>query len=165
MVPWKCIGVVLKEGQREMTPLLASVLSCVRERGLDVVLEQHAAEIEGSPGHSLLDTAARSDLVIVLGGDGTVLATARAIGARAVPILGINLGQLGFLAELAPEDADAALARVFEGDYAIEERARLDVVTLRGEREVDAGLVLNDAVLSKGPDVARLIELEAEVDG
>ncbi len=164
MVPWKCIGVVLKTGQREMAPLLERVLRCAAEHGLDAVLDEQAAGTQGTTGYSLAETAARADLVIVLGGDGTVLATARAIGSRDVPVLGINLGSLGFLTELAPDDVDQALGRVLDGDYAIQQRARLEVVTWEGEREVDAGLVLNDAVFSKGPDVARLIELDAEVD-
>jgi NAD+ kinase len=165
MVPWKSIGVVLKAGQREMTPLLETVLRVLAERRLELVLDEHAAECQGASGHSLEETAAAADLLVVLGGDGTVLATARALGQRAAPILGINLGQLGFLADLAPDDAEAALGRVFDGEYEIQERMRLEVLTLDGEREVDSGLVLNDAVFSQGPDLVRLIELDTRVDG
>ncbi len=166
MVPWKCIGVVLKVGQKDLAPLLERVLRFVRERGLDVVLEKEAAaQASGSRGLSLDETVAKADLVIVLGGDGTVLATARAIGQRKVEILGINLGHLGFLTEVAPDDVDAALAGALDGEFRIEQRSRLEVATWEGDREVDTGLVLNDAVLGKGPNVARLIELDASVDG
>ena len=166
MVPWKSIGVALKSGQSDMAPLLERVVGFIRERGLDVVFEfEAAAQIAGSEGLSLEDTAGRADLVIVLGGDGTVLATARAIGTRAVPILGINLGHLGFLTDVAPADVDSALISVFNGDYVVQERSRIEVVTWEGEREVSCELALNDAVFSKGPDIARLIDLEVYVDG
>ena len=166
MVPWKCIGVCLKAGQQDMAPLLERVVGFVRERGLDVALEREAAgQVAGSEGHTLDELVQRVDLMIVLGGDGTVLAVARAIGTRQVPILGINLGHLGFLTDLAPSDVDGALTRVFDGEYALQERSRLEVVTREGEREVEAGLVLNDAVFSKGPEVARLIEIDTRVDG
>jgi NAD+ kinase len=166
MVPWKSIGVALKSGQSDMAPLLERVVGFIRERGLDVVFEfEAAAQVAGSEGLSLEDTAGRVDLFIVLGGDGTVLATARAIGTRAVPILGINLGHLGFLTDVAPADVDSALISVFNGDYVVQERARIEVVTWEGEREVSCELALNDAVFSKGPDIARLIDLEVYVDG
>lgn len=166
MVPWKSIGVALKAGESDMAQLLQRVVGFIRERGLDVVLEvEAAAQVEGSGGLSLEEAAARADLFIVLGGDGTVLATARAIGVRPVPILGINLGRLGFLTDVAPADVDGALTSVFNGDYAVQERARIEVVTWEGDREVSSELALNDAVFSKGPDVARLIDLETYVDG
>ena len=166
MIPWKCIGVCLKAGQQDMAPLLERVVGFVRERGLDVALEREAAgQIAGSEGHTLDELVQRVDLMIVLGGDGTVLAVARAIGTRLVPILGINLGHLGFLTDLAPSDVDGALAGVFNGEYALQERSRLEVVAHEGGREVEVGLVLNDAVVSKGPEVARLIDIDTRVDG
>lgn len=166
MVPWKRIGVCLKAGQEDMAPLLGRVVQAVREHGLEVALEREAAsQMAGSEACTLDELAQQVDLMIVLGGDGTVLAVARAIGKRSVPILGINLGHLGFLTDLAPSDVDGALTRVLDGEYALQERSRLEVVTREGEREVEAGLVLNDAVFSKGPEVARLIEIDTRVDG
>lgn len=166
MAPWKRIGLALKPGQAEMPVLLERVLRIIRDRGFEVELDGEAAALLGAPrGLERSEIAERVDLFVVLGGDGTVLATARAIGARPVPILGVNLGRLGFLTETSPEEAVATLERVFDGDYSEEERGRLEVVTWEGERELEGGLALNDAVFSKAPHVARLIEIETKVDG
>jgi len=159
MIPWKRIGVALKSGQAGVEPLLRRIVAKADEHGLELVLDREAA---------LEETAARSDLLIVLGGDGTVLAAARAIGERDVAILGINVGRLGFLADVSPDEVDRALAAIFAGDYRIQERSRLAVTCIKQDLEPDseppADLVLNDAVITKGTALARLIELEARID-
>ena len=168
MIPWKRIGVALKSGQAGVEPLLRRIVAVVSNHGLELILEREAAVrlpgLDSGGGLALEKVAARSDLLIVLGGDGTVLATVRAVGERDVPILGINLGHLGFLADLAPEDVDAALAAVFSGEYGVLERSRLAVTCVNEGRDVNTDLVLNDAVITKGSALARLIELEACVD-
>ena len=100
----------------------------------------------------------------MLGGDGTLLSVAREIGARAVPILGVNLGTLGFLAEFAPSEERDVLERVLRGDYATVERMRLDVRALRGGREAFRSHALNDAVVAR-TDLSRMIDLETAADG
>ena len=160
MAPWKRVGVVLKRGEGEMAPLLDRVLGILGERSLDVLIDPEAsAHATAVASATLEEVAARSDLVIALGGDGTVLAVARAIGERDVPIVGINLGHLGFLADVPPDDAEAALAAILEGDYALHERARLQVETPSAR-----ALVLNEVVLARGSELGRMIELEARVE-
>jgi len=166
MVPWKRIGICIKTGQGGMAPVLEAVLQAARESGLDAVLESEAAaQVAGADGHPIEEVADLADLLVVLGGDGTVLRAARAIGSRAVPLVGINLGRLGFLADIPASDAGTTLRRLLGGEYALQERARLEVVTWEGDREVESGLALNDAVFGKGPEVARLIDIETRVDG
>jgi NAD+ kinase len=168
---WKRIGLVVNRdrvGEPEVASLVARVRSILSERDLDVVLDRVAASCLGAgEGVDLPEMAAAVDLCLVLGGDGTVLATARAIGERAIPILPINLGQLGFLADVPPELAESALQHVLDGDYDIRERSRLRVTLLRedGSDETDLGWVLNDVVIAKSHEVARMIELETRVDG
>jgi NAD+ kinase len=144
-----------------MAPLLSRVLAILAENSLDVLVDPeagaHAPEAESAP---LEEVAGRSDLVIALGGDGTVLAVARAIGARDAPIVGVNLGRLGFLADVSPEDVDAALPAILSGDYAVLERSRLAVEAPDGTRH----LVLNDVVFARGGEPGGMIELEARVD-
>jgi len=105
--------------------------------------------------------------VVVLGGDGTLLSVARALGSRAVPILGVNLGTLGFLTEIALDELFAALDRVLRGEHRIESRMRLEVGVVRGGVEAPPAerfLALNDAVLTKA-DLARMIDLETRAGG
>lgn len=166
MVSWKRVGIVLKSGQDHMGPLLETVMEVLARHQIEAIPTQEAAAVLGTgEGVSREELTQNADLCVVLGGDGTVLATARAIGKRDLPILGINLGHLGFLTAIAPEEVRTAFAAVFEGEYSVRKRARLEVVTWNGEREVDSALVLNDAVFTNRPDVARLIQLETKADG
>jgi len=105
----------------------------------------------------------RVDLTIVLGGDGTLLAVARAIGERAVPVLGVNLGTLGYLAEILPEELFPTLERVLAGDFSTESRMRLDVRAEREGREIGRYLALNDAVIARTA-LSRMVDLQAWAD-
>jgi NAD+ kinase len=125
----------------------------------------HGAESWDSPADDLAAIAAScpgSDLVCVLGGDGTFLRTARAIGDSGVPALGVNLGRIGFLAKVETAGLERALGQVAAGDLAIEERFRIGVAVIRagGSREEHA--CLNDVVVARGGRV-RLIHVEVEV--
>ena len=152
---WKRIALTVKAGQ---SAGVAALLSRMVEAALDV----EAARLSGAKGGGKLDEiVAGADLLVVLGGDGSVLAAVRAIGARRVPVLGVNLGHLGFLTDVAPEEAEGALQAVLRGDYTLVERSRFEVSLQRGDQELLRGLVLNDAVITKGSALARLIELEA----
>ncbi|MCZ6571470.1 MAG: NAD(+)/NADH kinase [Deltaproteobacteria bacterium] len=165
MIPWKRIGVALKSGQSGVEPLLRRIVADVSEHGLELILEREVARVLDSDSDSDLEqVAARADLLIVLGGDGSMLAAARAIGEREVAILGINVGRLGFLADVSPDEVEAALAAVLGGDYRIRERSRLEVTCLKQGCEPQVDLVLNDAVITKGTALARLIELEVLID-
>lgn len=104
------------------------------------------------------------DVIIVLGGDGSILSAARYCISSGVPILGINLGRLGYMAEIEADETEM-LARLFTGDYGIEERIMLDVsVYRRGEKLVSRASALNDAVISNG-SVARMVDIELSEGG
>ena len=166
MVPAKRIGIAVKGQQPGLPTLLRTLLRTISARGIDVVVERKGAE-----GLADLDlrTGSRSevlegsDLVIVLGGDGTTLGVVREIGSKGTPVLGINLGQLGFLTDVPPDEAGSALSRVLEGEFEIRERSRLEVQVLGDSSPSE--LVLNDAVFTKGTALARMIELRVNVDG
>ena len=104
----------------------------------------------------------QSDLLICFGGDGTILHAARDATLHGVPILGVNMGSVGFMAELERGEL-ALLAPVAQGHYSIEERMMLDVRVYRGEKLICQDLALNDAVISKG-SVARVAEMEVLAD-
>ncbi len=109
-------------------------------------------------GHDQL--AASVDLMLVLGGDGTMIATARMLGDKEVPVLGVNYGGLGYLAEFRVEELYIALESILEGNYRLDTRVMLAVQLMRGNEEVTRTRVLNDAVINKSA-LARIIEIEA----
>ena len=107
---------------------------------------------------------ATTDLVCVLGGDGTFLRTARAIGGSGVPALGINLGRVGFLAKVESDELERALSQVAEGDYQVEERFRIAARLVRIDGSTEDHACLNEVVVARGSRV-RMIQLEVEVSG
>jgi NAD+ kinase len=105
-----------------------------------------------------------TEFVCVLGGDGTFLRTARAIGGSGVPALGVNLGRVGFLAKVESDDLERALEQVRAGDYAVEDRFRIAVRLVRGDGSSEDHACLNEVVVARGSRV-RMIRLEVEVSG
>jgi len=105
-----------------------------------------------------------SDLICVLGGDGTFLRAARGIGDSAAPTLGVNLGRVGFLAKVETDDLEQALAKVAKGDFMIEDRFRIEATLLRADGERVRHACLNEVVVARGTRV-RMIQVEVEVSG
>ncbi|MBN8246113.1 MAG: NAD(+)/NADH kinase, partial [Verrucomicrobia bacterium] len=116
----------------------------------------------GAP-RTVSDLAATTDLIIVLGGDGTMLRAAREVAGMATPLLGINLGNLGFLTAVSPAQLAPALRRLWEGRFELEERSLLEAEVSTGGSTASL-LALNDLVLARG-QTSRLIELGVEVNG
>jgi len=158
------VGICVKRDQPQLAERVATLEEWLRDRGVEVLLDGEAAHWVGRRGAELEDLAARVDLLIVLGGDGTLLAAARAIGERAVPLLGVNLGTLGFLAETSSDELYDALEQAFAGRLVVASRMRLDVEVERGGHPVERYLALNDAVIGKSA-LSRMIDLETRADG
>ncbi|MBI4472141.1 MAG: NAD(+)/NADH kinase [Acidobacteria bacterium] len=110
------------------------------------------------------DAARKADLAVVVGGDGTLLAAARLLGDRQIPIVAINHGGLGFLTEVTLQEMYPALERVLAGQFITERRMMMDVMLTRRKKRIASWRALNDTVINKG-SVARIIEIEAYVDG
>jgi NAD+ kinase len=156
------VGVVAKAASEEATRTAAELEEWLSRRGLEVRLEEASLRsgIEGGgPQHPSGDV----DLMVVLGGDGTLLAVARAL-PRPIPILGVNMGSLGFLTEVNRGDLYPSLVRVLAGSYTLEERSLFAADLHRDGGETLAFRVLNDAVIGKSA-LARIIELALAVDG
>lgn len=136
----------------------------LKARGKTVLIEKGTAAgvgVEGVAGRSL---PGMSDMIIVLGGDGTLLSAARLVAAskRNVPIFGVNLGSLGFMAEVSLNELYANLAKALAGKLRAEERMMLTATVLRGGKKLFSETVLNDAVVSKGA-FGRMVSLEVSV--
>jgi NAD+ kinase len=123
-----------------------------------------AWDASGDARAQIGDELGGTDLVCVLGGDGTFLRVARAIGGSGVPALGINLGRIGFLTKVEPDDLEAALDRVLAGEYDVEERFRISARLVRRDGSTAEHACLNEVVVARGSRV-RMIQLEVEVAG
>jgi len=160
----RSVGVFIKPNQPQIAEVVRSLEAWLLERGLEVVLGKQAANATGVPVTLRPEIAQKIDLMIVLGGDGTLLAVARAMGSWPVPILGVNLGTLGFLTEIAQEELFETLEEVLAGHFSVEPRMRLDVSVTRSGEVVGDYLALNDAVLARTA-LSRMVDLEAWADG
>ena len=134
------------------------------ERRLTPLVEAHLARHLNYPSGTDSDTISRlADLVVVLGGDGTLISVARLVGDREAPILGVNLGSLGFLTEITLEELYPALESCLRGDFCVSERTMLRAAIERDGKEMGVYQVLNDAVVNKGA-LARIVDLEVTVN-
>jgi NAD+ kinase len=156
---------LLKRAQPEAVEIAAQVSGWLRARGHQAfIVGNHLAPAQGARVVEEGELIELVDLLVVLGGDGTLLHGAALVAERKVPILGINLGHLGFLTSCAPADALVALERAVAGQLPIEERLRLRCEVVRGSGERLQRFACNDAVVSQGA-LARLIEFDAFLDG
>ncbi len=157
------LGVVGNRRYEGLPEILRRIARRAPQLGLTVAFERGLAEIAGEG--ELIEDGSTVDALITLGGDGTMLRGARLLGGREVPILGVNLGRLGFLTSCGQDQLDDALDRFARGDYRAEIRMQLEAhsQTIRGE-ERRSWLALNDVVLHKG-GFARVVKLRVLVDG
>ena len=160
------IGIVAKPNKPEAEPVLQRLVAWLRERGRQVMLDQEALAIFPGAADSLprTEVVGWSDLVIVLGGDGTILSVARLMGAREVPILGVNLGGLGFLTEITLDEVIPTLEAVLRNEFDVSRRFTLTARVLRGETPLASFEALNDAVITKTA-LSRIVDLETHVNG
>jgi NAD+ kinase len=156
------VGLVVKRDRRRAVQLGRRLLAALSKRGLRVLVDAEAP-VGTAPTAPKAELARRVDLLVVLGGDGTMLSVARHANAS-VPILGINLGELGFLTEVTEDEALELLARVLGGRYECEQRMTLAAVLERRGRTVRRYRALNDVVVSNGA-LARIVNLTLSVDG
>lgn len=161
----KSIGILTKPKFPEVKATLHAVVAWLRARNITALLDSTSAALLGEPGGlQKTQLAEKADVLLVLGGDGTMLNAARLAGERGIPILGVNMGGLGFLTEVRLEHLYPSLERVFANEYVLDERLMLKTHVHRHGETVARGLVLNDLVVSKGT-LARMIELKISIQG
>ncbi len=161
----KSIGILAKPKFPEIKSTLQDVVTWLRARSIEVILDQASAMLLGEQGgYQKTQLASKADVLLVLGGDGTMLNAARLAAERGIPILGVNMGGLGFLTEVRLENLYPSLERVFANDFVLDERLMLRTHIHRHGETVAQGVVLNDVVISKGT-LARMIELKIAIQG
>lgn len=163
MSGFRRIAVVAKASSREAIQTAHELAEWLGRRGLEVALDAGALRARRLQDVAEFEPQAHYDLVVVLGGDGTMLSVARALHEDA-PILGVNLGHLGFLTEVGRGELYPHLVKVLSGGYRIEERAQFDIDFHRAGGGTTRYQVLNDAVVAKSA-LARIIELDVTVAG
>lgn len=159
------IGLIANDGKLGAGELVHEIVRACVQRRLPLVLEKGAAHLIGADsGATTAELARDCELLLVLGGDGTILQVLHELGDTLRPILGINLGTLGFLTCVGAAAWPDALDAIAAGTYRLSQRALLDVQVERGGRTVSRATALNDAVISRGA-LSRLIKLNVAVDG
>lgn len=159
----KNIAVFAKMHDPRCQGVAGELFSWLLQRGCLPLIETHLALHLGCQGVNLAEISSQADMVVVLGGDGTLISTARMIGECDIPILGVNLGSLGFLTEIALDELYPALEKCLCDDFHVSERIMLQAVLERDGREIASHLVLNDVVINKGA-LARIVDLKTTVN-
>jgi len=157
------VAVVAKRVSEKALRAAAELGEWLARRGVEVRLDEAVLGFLGEARRRDQPSEGECDLVVVLGGDGTLLSVARSLKGR-VPILGVNLGNLGFLTEVSRGELYPAMVNVLAGRFEIENRSLLDVTLRRAAGDTVTYLVLNDVAIGKSA-LARIIELTLEVDG
>ncbi len=161
----KKIGIISKPRKKDAEPILTELVKWLKGRNIEPLMDQETAGlIDFESSHKRPDLPALSDFIIVLGGDGTLISVARLIGGRGTPILGVNLGSLGFLTEVTLNEVYPLLEKILAGEMSIDERWTLEASVQRGDKELAKYIVLNDVVINKGA-LARMILMETVIDG
>ena len=160
----KTIAVYCKQKPSVDKEVLHHLTQWLRERKRQVVMDADTAAIIGeSSKYQRTDLPSLADLIIVLGGDGTLLSVARIAHPFDVPILAVNLGRLGFLTEIALPELYSTLEKVLNNQFDLEQRMLLNASLLRNGNKVDDFHVLNDVVINKGA-LARIVNLQVRVN-
>lgn len=160
----KRVGIYAKQNNPDAAVLAGEVTQWLQDRGIEVFLEKDLSGEIGHPeGFPAKSIPAMVTMIIVLGGDGTLISVARKIGNLKVPILAVNLGSLGFLTEIKRTEMLPLLEDVLGGNFSVSSRMMLDASVKRGNEEVGRFTVLNDIVLNKGA-LARIVDMETSVD-
>lgn len=162
-----CIGLIGKPGSMDLQETLDRLIKILSPFQVQIHIADDCAE-QIQTSHPFLsvprhDIGLKTDLVIVIGGDGSLLHAARSVVKQQVPLLGINRGRLGFLTDITPNELEISIPAVLNGHYSEEARAMLEVQVMRQNQIISRGMALNDVVLYSG-DIAQMIEFEVFIN-
>ena len=162
----KTIGITSKPKKPEVREIVPQLVHWLHERSIHVLIDKETGSaLDGSEKCvTRNEMPSRADLIIVLGGDGTLLATARVLNRKPVPLLAVNLGGLGFLTVITRDELFPTLERVVAGDFRTERRVQIEAEVIRAGEVISSFLALNDVVLNKGA-IARVLDFDVHVDG
>jgi NAD+ kinase len=159
----KKVGIVCKTGIPEPIDILKELLPWLRQKGCEAYVDNETASVLNVGGTPRSQIPSVADIIVVLGGDGTMLSVARLVGEKGIPILGVNTGGLGFLTAVTRDELYEVLDKVLSGECSVEERIMLTACVFRHSECIAEYLVVNDVVVNKGA-LARIIDLETYID-
>ncbi|MEZ5572462.1 MAG: NAD(+) kinase [Halioglobus sp.] len=160
------IGLAGRSRQRGLTTVLRELLALLQARGLNVLLEENLGDVLPDSGASLASLDAigeTADLVIVVGGDGSLLGAARTLAKYHTPVVGVNRGRLGFLTDISPDEIAVQVAAVLDGNFVAENRFLLTAEVRRDGQSIGGEDALNDVVVNSGSS-AQMIEFELSIN-
>jgi NAD+ kinase len=160
----KKIGIISKPGRPEPLEILRELLPRLRQKGHETYLDSETSALLKIAGYTRAEIASNADVMIVLGGDGTMLSVSRLVAEKGIPILGINLGTMGFITEINRDEVFDAVEAMLSDSCVVEERLMLCAKIMREGEKIAEYTVLNDVVINKGA-LARIIDLETSVNG
>jgi len=164
---FKTVAVVGKSDAASLPHILDELSAVLRSNGVAIVMDPRTASVAHAKPDSIVDMQAlpaRADLAIVVGGDGTLISCARLMAENGVPLVGVNLGRLGFLTDIPADNAAPAIEAVLNGDFTPEQRLLLAGSVRRSSQTMISALAMNDVVVSRGA-VGSMIEFAVTVDG
>ncbi len=157
------VGMILKPDAPEIREDFERIARFVSERGIEVLLAERSAEMIGMQGIDFDRMCEEADFLISLGGDGTLLSLVRRSYGTDKPVLGINAGNLGFLADIRLEEAETFLTRMLEGDYRIDDRMMIEGYVQRADGSKESFFALNDVVITS-PKPSKMVQVNASID-
>ena len=164
MPAFRHVALVGRTGSAHVVDALRAVHAALETAGADVTLESATAGMLGCSGGTPRERLGeRAELVVVVGGDGSILGVARDVADTGVPVLGVNRGGLGFLADIAPDQIATKVAAVLRGEHTVEDRFLLDARVYRDGKEVTVATALNDVVVHAG-SMSRMMDLRLAID-
>jgi NAD+ kinase len=164
---FKTVAVVGKSDAASLPDVLDELSGLLRSRRIRILMDPLTAGVSRSEPDKVLELEelpAKADLTVVVGGDGTLIACARLMAERGVPLVGVNLGRLGFLTDIPADALEGAITSVLDGEFLSEQRTMLSGAVRRGKKTVFSTLAFNDIVVSRGA-VGSMIEFAVTVDG
>ena len=164
---FKKVGVTGRQGRTQVVDTLKHLMTFLSKKGLDILLDEQIADLlpdTGLPDCAREELGKCCDLVVVVGGDGSMLGAARALTPYNVPMIGINRGRLGFLTDISPDELEEQLSAMLEGRYLEESRFLLEARVQRNGQLIGRGDALNDVVIHPGQST-RIVDFELYIDG
>jgi NAD+ kinase len=163
MQQFSTVGIFSKQKDNRIEDTLKQLHKFLLKENLEIVAEENAAKLLGIEAIDSKKFCNCIDLAIVVGGDGTLLKAGRLLADKNIPVIGINLGRLGFLVDISPQKIHTELSKMLKGEYILETRSLLHAEAFRDEQSLGEGIALNDVVLHVRNDI-RMIEFTTHID-